>query len=127
MRYGKGAEAVAILQGGKVAQVVVTKQGTGYTKNPIVAFSTGSGATAQAIVATGQVTGFVITAPGAYGTSAKPGPAPTVTLHPPPPAGGTPAQAVARLGTLDPASFALEMIKLPERMIFRVPKPSNQP
>lgn len=112
---GTGATAVAILNGDTVDRVVVTSQGTNYAKAPAITFNTGTGAVAGAIVARGQITGFTFD-PSELGTFSSP---PTVTVT-----GdcSKSANCTAYTGTLGPADFAIEMVKLPERMIFRIPQ-----
>lgn len=113
---GTGAAAVAVLEGDTVVRVTVTSQGRNYKSAPSVSFNSGSGASASALVASGQITGFSFL-PSALGTFNT---APEITVE-----GGTYTQqatATAYLGTLSPADFAVQMVKLPERMIFRVPQ-----
>lgn len=116
---GTGATAVAVLDGDTVSSVTITSQGQNYTKAPIITFNTGSGASASAIVAKEQITGFSFS-PSDLGTFTTP---PTITIE-----GGTyTQQATAQtfLGTLSPGDLAVQMVKLPERMIFRLPQNNN--
>jgi hypothetical protein len=117
--HGTGATAVAALDGDTVSKITITSQGQNYTKAPTLSFITGSGAIASAIVAKDQITGFSFI-PADLGTFATP---PTITIE-----GGiytTQATAQAFLGTLSPGDFAVQMVKLPERMIFRLPQTNN--
>tara|TARA_R110000796_G_scaffold252584_1_gene388172 strand:- start:47315 stop:51787 length:4473 start_codon:yes stop_codon:yes gene_type:complete len=122
---GSGAEAIAVVENGKVTAIQLLNPGENYT-NPVVTITPanggpGSGAEAIAEVATGQVTGFL---QGPFSFTGTPSP-PTVSFT-----GGTAItgkaitvpNATAYLGTLGPADLAVEMVKLPERMIFRTPQ-----
>ena len=72
-----GATATAVVSGGAVTAITLTRGGSGYTSSPTVTLTGGggSGATATATISNGVVTGFTITDGGSGYTSA-----PTVTI-----------------------------------------------
>lgn len=99
---GIRAAGYAVLNGGKLVQIVITNSGSGYLSTPTITITTnhtGSGAVATAVLGNGSVTALAITNAGAGYTSP-----PSVTFTS---GTGSNASAIAQLLTFKTGTIAV--------------------